>query len=161
MLELDIIEESHSSWASPIILLPKPDGSTWFCNDFRKLNKMSNFDAHTMPRIDKRIERLGPAHFISTLDLTSRTRQRKDIILHPRGTFPLYGPSVRGARSCGHFQRMIEWILRPHREYAEAYLDDIIIQNSEWTMARHSPESPMRGRSDGQPQKMQAWPRGG
>ena len=70
MLGLGIIEESHSTWASPIVLVKKPDGSWRFCNDFRKLNEISLCDAYPMPRVDELIERLGPARFISTLDLT-------------------------------------------------------------------------------------------
>ena len=53
-----------------MVLVPKPDGTFRFCNDFRKLNEVSAFDTYPMPRIDELIERLGPAWFISTLDLT-------------------------------------------------------------------------------------------
>ena len=70
MLELGVIEESHSPWSSPTVIVPKPDGTLRFCNDFRKLNKVSLFDAYPVLRVDKLIERLGPASFISTLDLT-------------------------------------------------------------------------------------------
>lgn len=40
-----------------------------FCNDYHKPNSVSTFDIYPMPRVDELIERLGRAHFISTLDL--------------------------------------------------------------------------------------------
>ena len=70
MLQLGVIEESRSAWSSPVVLVPKPDGSYRFCNDFRRLNDASEFDAYPMPRMDELIERLGPARYLTTLDLT-------------------------------------------------------------------------------------------
>ncbi|CAM5090270.1 unnamed protein product [Eretmochelys imbricata] len=61
MLELGVIEESHSQWSSPIVLVPKLDGSLRFCNDFRKLNKVSQFDAYPIPCIDELVDQLGKA----------------------------------------------------------------------------------------------------
>ena len=37
MLETGVIEASHSEWCSPIVLVPKPDGTIRFCNDFRQV----------------------------------------------------------------------------------------------------------------------------
>ncbi len=68
MLEMGVIEESHSDWASPIVLVPKTDGSVRFCVDYRKVNAVSKFDAYPMPRVDELLDRLGTARFYSTLD---------------------------------------------------------------------------------------------
>ena len=61
MLHLRVIKESRSAWSSPVVLVPKPDGTFSFCNYFRRLNEASEFDAYPMPRVDELIERLGPA----------------------------------------------------------------------------------------------------
>jgi len=52
MLTLGVIEESHSAWSSPIVRVGKLDGSLRFCNAYRKLNKISLFEAYPMPRVD-------------------------------------------------------------------------------------------------------------
>ncbi len=69
MLKLGVIEPSCRPWSSPIVMVPKPDGTVRFCNDFRRVNEVSEFDSYPMPRVDELIDRLGRARFISTLDL--------------------------------------------------------------------------------------------
>ncbi len=140
MLEMGVIEESHSDWASPIVLVPKTDGSVRFCVDYRKVNAVSKFDAYPMPRVDELLDRLGTARFYSTLDLTkgywqiplSPLSKEKSAFTTPFGLhqfitlpFGLFGAPAT-------FQRLMDKILRPHTAYAAAYLDDIIIYSQDW-----------------------------
>ena len=71
MLELGVIEKSTSPWSSPILLVPKSDGSYRFCIDFRKLNAMCVKDPVPMPRMDDVFSQIGNASVFSTLDLRS------------------------------------------------------------------------------------------
>ncbi len=66
MKQLGVIEPSSSEWSSPIVLVPKKDGTLGFCLDFRKLNSVSKFDPYPMPRVDELVERLGRANYLST-----------------------------------------------------------------------------------------------
>ncbi len=140
MLNLGVIEESHSDWASPIVLVPKTDGSVRFCVDYRKVNALSKFDAYPMPRVDELLDRLGAARFYSTLDLTkgywqiplSPLSKEKTAFTTPFGLhqfvtlpFGLFGAPAT-------FQRLMDKVLRPHSAYAAAYLDDIIIHSNDW-----------------------------
>ncbi len=140
MLEMGVIEESRSDWASPIVLVPKTDGSVRFCVDYRKVNAVSKFDAYPIPRVDELLDRLGTARFYSTLDLTkgywqiplSPLSKEKSAFTTPFGLhqfvtlpFGLFGAPAT-------FQRLMDKILRPHTAYAAAYLDDIIIYSQDW-----------------------------
>ncbi|CAM5154438.1 unnamed protein product [Natator depressus] len=70
MLQMGVIRPSGSAWASPVVLVPKPDGEIRFCVEYHKLNAVTRPDNCPMPRTDELLEKLGRAQFISSLDLT-------------------------------------------------------------------------------------------
>ncbi|XP_068209105.1 uncharacterized protein [Palaemon carinicauda] len=58
-----------SPWSSPIVLVKKPDGQFHTCVDYRKVNANTKNDSFPLPRIEDCLDRIGPAKFITKLDL--------------------------------------------------------------------------------------------
>ncbi|MGH0154427.1 UNVERIFIED_CONTAM: hypothetical protein FKN15_051127 [Acipenser sinensis] len=124
MLKMHVIEESDSNWLSPVVMVPKPDGTIRFCIDFRAVNEVSKFDAYPMSRIDEMIEKLGRAKFITMLDLTKgywqvpleENSKEKTAFSTPEGLFQFtvlpFG--LHGAPAT--FQHLMNKVLRPHQQ---------------------------------------------
>ena len=57
MLSLGIIRESNSSFAFPIVIMKKKDGSNRICVDYRKLNKLTVADPEAMTTAEDLFQR--------------------------------------------------------------------------------------------------------
>jgi hypothetical protein len=71
MLKAEVIEPATSECASPIVLVAKPDGSTLFCVDYRRLNAITLRDSYPLLRMDDCIDSPGDANIFTTLDCNS------------------------------------------------------------------------------------------
>ncbi|KAG1949499.1 hypothetical protein F2P79_011423 [Pimephales promelas] len=69
LLENGLAERSSSSWASPCLLVTKPDGTFRFCTDYRKLNSVTKSDSFPLPRVEDCIDSVGSAEFVTKIDL--------------------------------------------------------------------------------------------
>ena len=56
MLATGVIEPSISSWASPVCLVKKKDGTFRFCIDNRRVNAVSKKDAYPIPDIQDALD---------------------------------------------------------------------------------------------------------
>lgn len=68
MCKLEVIEQAIGEWASPIVIVPKPDATPRFCIDYRRLNQVTVKDAYPFSRMDECLEFLGDAQVFSMLD---------------------------------------------------------------------------------------------
>lgn len=69
MLEHNIAEPSCSSWASPCVLVRKPDKTFRPCTDFRKVNGITKADSYPLPRMEDCVDQVDTAKFVSKFDL--------------------------------------------------------------------------------------------
>ncbi|CAM5139039.1 unnamed protein product [Natator depressus] len=140
MLALGVIQPSASPWASPVVLVPKKDGSVRFCVDYRKLNAITVSDAYPMPRPDELLDKLGGARYLTTMDLTKGYWQvpldadarLKSAFITPLGLYEFltlpFG--LKGAPAT--FQRLVDQLLRGMESFAVAYIDDICVFSQTW-----------------------------
>lgn len=120
---------------SPIMLMPKLDGTIHFCVNFWGVNAISHLDVYPMPYTDELLEQLGKAKYLTTLDLTkdlwqipltSVSKEKTAFATHLglfHFTMMLFVPHEAPAT----FQRFMDYLLWGHWQYASAYIDDVVI----------------------------------
>jgi hypothetical protein len=135
MLKAEVIEPATSEWASPIVLVVKPDGSTRFYVSNR-LNAITVRDSYPLTRMDECIDALGDAKIFTTLDCNSgywqipvrpEDREKTTLTSHEGLYWFLRMPfCLRNAPAT--FQRFVDITLSGITwKTCLVYLDDIIV----------------------------------
>ena len=135
MLDMYIIQPSMSPWASLIVLDTKKDGSIRFCVDYRALNRVADFDAYPMPRVDAILDKVSSAKYISTNDLTrgywqillEEDSRRKSAFVTEFGPYRFKTMPFGLHVASETFQRLMDRVLRGAEEFSDAFLDDIAV----------------------------------
>lgn len=135
-LEAGVARRSHSSWASPIVMVRKKDGTYRLCIDYRALNDATIKDAYPLPRIQDTLDTLSTAKWFTTLDLASgywqvelTPRARKAAAFCSRkGLFEWNVMPFGLCNAPATFQRLMDRVLAGMQwETCLVYLDDIIV----------------------------------
>ncbi|MCO5559028.1 hypothetical protein L7F22_012620 [Adiantum nelumboides] len=135
LVEKGMVRPSSSPFCSPVLLVHKKDGTYRMCVDYRALNKITIKNRFPVRRIEDLFDKLQGSTYFSRIELKSGYHQirivNEDILkIAFRTTFGLYEYLVMpfgltNARAT--FNRMMERIFRPHRNFTGVFFDDVII----------------------------------
>ena len=101
-----IIRESHSPWASNVVLVRKRDGSLRMCVDYRQLNKRTIRDSYALPRAEELLDTLSGSKYFTVLDMKSGYHQVELLEEHKCRTAFTVGPL-----GFWEFNRLSFWIM--------------------------------------------------
>ena len=140
MLELGAVQPSSSPWASPVVLVEKKDGDVRFCVDYRKVNQVAKFDAYPMPRVEDVLEEVGPAKYITTLDLArgywqvpmADESKEKTAFTTPFGLYEFNVMPFGLHNAPATFQRLMNQVLEGCQGFAQSYIDDVVVYSRSW-----------------------------
>ena len=139
MLKAGIIEKSKAGYYSQVILIPKPDGSSRFCVDYRAMNDATEPASWPIPNIKQMLARLG-IHFsdvFGVMDFTAGYHQAP-LTLAARvftafitfaGIYQFTRLPFGPKRAPSYFQEMMASVVLLGLIYniCEIYLDDCIV----------------------------------
>jgi len=131
-----VVCPSNSPWSSPVILIPKKDGTYRFCIDYRKINAITKKDVYPLPRIEDALDNLGGAKYFSILDLISGFYQievderdrEKTAFITADGLYEFKRMPMGLCNSPASFQRLMDTIFRSMKWTSVlVYLDDLVV----------------------------------
>ena len=135
LMEMGVVVESTSPWASPIVPVVKEDGTVRLCVDYRRLNGISQGDPYYMATLEEILERVGSSSCISKLDLSCGFHQieveeesrQKTAFITPYGKFEFLRMPFGLRNAPSVFQRAMEVVLRGCYSFCAPYIDDLVV----------------------------------
>lgn len=139
--EHGIVTDTHSPYASPVLLVKKKTGEERLVVDYRRLNQQTVKDHYPLPNIDEQLELLSEAKLFTVLDLAhgylqiplSKEAKEKTAFITPDDTGQFERLMFGLTNGPSTFQRLMNRVLGPLRNtVALCYLDDLLIPAKDW-----------------------------
>ena len=136
LLRNDIIRESYSPYAAPIVIVRKKNGDMRMCVDYRRINMKCVRDAFPLPRIEESFDALAGAKYFSTLDLLSGYHQiaidpsdrHKTAFVTQGGHYEFNRLPFGLSNAPATFQRLMQATMSEYMlDFVLIYLDDILV----------------------------------
>ena len=139
LLTNGLATRSTSPWASPCLLVPKPNGKVRLCTDYRKVNTVTIKDSYPLPRIDDILDAIGNAKYLTQIDLLRGyyqiplTDKAKLIsaFITPFGLFQYNRLPFGMSNAPATFQRLVNRVVQD-LDGTYAYIDDIVVTSETW-----------------------------
>ena len=139
LVDIGVITESRSRYASPIVIVRKKNGQIRLCIDYRTLNARTIPDQYAVPLVHEALDCLHGCNWFSVIDLKSGYYQipmnpedkEKTAFVCPVGfyQFERMPQGVKGAPAT--FQRLMERCMAGlNMSEVLVYMDDIIVFSS-------------------------------
>jgi len=133
MLAMGIIEPSDAPYASPLVLVKKPDGTFQVCVNFKDLNKITVFDSEPMMSANNIFPKLPGSKFHSTFDFSKgygtipmeEKSKKYTTFVSTRGLMRFKVMPFGMVNSGSTYNRMIRKLMNG-TENLESYVDDIL-----------------------------------
>ncbi|XP_068213402.1 uncharacterized protein [Palaemon carinicauda] len=140
MLDMGIIQESASPYASPVVMVKKSDGSNRVCIDFRKLNRITIFDPEPMVTADDVFARLSESNFFTKIDFTKgywqiKVRSEdvpKTAFVTPDGQYEFLKMPFGMVNAGATYVKCMRTLLKG-LDNVESYIDDLLVHTKSWS----------------------------
>uniref|UniRef100_A0A3B3QR63 Gypsy retrotransposon integrase-like protein 1 n=1 Tax=Paramormyrops kingsleyae TaxID=1676925 RepID=A0A3B3QR63_9TELE len=136
LYDANIIRESESPFASPVVIVKKKNGKIRLCIDYRKLNAQTIKDAYALPNIEETFTALTGSRWFSVMDLKSGFYQvemveedkPKTAFVTPMGFWEFNRMPQGVTNAPSTFQRVMEKCMSSlNLKEVLVFLDDLIV----------------------------------